>query len=157
MRDILLRLQKQWPRTPPSSQALVASLNAFIDEWHEDAATSRLAYFDKIAPDGIYIGTDQTERWNRAEFRIWAAESFAKPSAWVFTPLHRNIFVAPNMDLAWFDEQLASAMGVLQASGIVRTSGEELAILHYQLSLTIPNNLVSEVIKLRAGERPSHA
>ena len=65
-------------------------LNKFLNEWHDDASNSRQAYFDKIAPEGIYIGTDKTERWNREEFRTWAAEYFAKPSAWAFTPINRT-------------------------------------------------------------------
>lgn len=123
-------------------------LNEFLDEWHDDAANSRPAYFDKIAPEGIYIGTDKTERWNREEFRTWAAEYFAKPSAWAFTPLHRNVIIAADGRIAWFDEQLSSGMGVLQASGVLHIEGEVPQILHYQLSLTIPNGLVGEISRL---------
>ena len=126
-------------------------LNKFLNEWHDDASNSRQAYFDKIAPEGIYIGTDKTERWNREEFRTWAAEYFAKPSAWAFTPLHRNVIIATDGRIAWFDEQLSSGMGVLQASGVLRIEGEVPTILHYHLSLTIPNGLVGEITKLIQG------
>ena len=68
-----------------SVEATTERLNKFLNEWHDDAANSRHAYFDKIAPEGIYIGTDKTERWSREEFRTWAAEYFAKPSAWAKT------------------------------------------------------------------------
>ena len=33
-------------------------VNAFIDEWHDDAAHARSRFFDKMAPGAIYIGTD---------------------------------------------------------------------------------------------------
>ena len=132
-------------------EATKERLNKFLDEWHDDAANSRPAYFDKIAPEGIYIGTDKTERWNRDEFRTWAAEYFAKPSAWAFTPLHRNVIIAADGRVAWFDEQLSSGMGVLQATGVLNIQGEVPEILHYQLSLTIPNGLVGEVTKLIQG------
>ena len=143
------------PNTARSSiecvEATKKRVNKFLDEWHDDAANSRPAYFDKIAPEGIYIGTDKTERWNRNEFRTWAAEYFAKPSAWAFTALHRNVVIAADGRVAWFDEQLSSGMGVLQASGVLNIDGEMPEILHYQLSLAIPNGLVGEVTKLIQG------
>ena len=129
-------------------EATKERLNKFLDEWHDDAANSRPAYFDKIAPEGIYIGTDKTERWNRNDFRTWAAEYFAKLSAWAFKALHRNVIIAADGRVAWFDEQLSSGMGVLQASGVLNIAGAVPEILHYQLSLTIPNGLVGEVTKL---------
>ena len=146
------------PLFPSSSTShqedLKARLNEFINEWHEDAAHSRIAYFEKMAPDGIYIGTDKSERWNREQFRNWAAEYFAKPCAWAFTPLHRNIYLAEGAGLAWFDEQLSSGMGVLQASGVLRIEGKLLKILHYQLSFTVPNALIDEVTKLIQRAQP---
>jgi len=45
---------------PVSDADLTARINAFVDEWHQDAAHARPAYFDTIAPDGIYIGTDKS-------------------------------------------------------------------------------------------------
>ena len=73
-----------------------ARVNAFVDEWHQDAAHARPAFFDKIATDGIYIGTDKTERWTSEAFREWAKPAFARPTAWAFTPLHRNIRFTPD-------------------------------------------------------------
>ena len=55
---------------------------AFIDEWHDDAAHSRLRFFDKMAPGAIYIGTDKTERWTREELKEWSKKYFERPSAW---------------------------------------------------------------------------
>ena len=48
---------------------LTKQVNAFVDAWHDDAANARMAYFDKIAPDGVYIGTDRTELWRRDAFK----------------------------------------------------------------------------------------
>ena len=127
-----------------------ARLNAFVDEWHADAAQARLAYFDKIAADGIYIGTDRTERWTRVEFRAWAGKFFARPSAWSFTPLHRNLSFTPDRSLIWFDEQLDSAMGALQATGVMRAAGDGFEIVHYQLSIAVPNDVQPKVSALIA-------
>jgi len=84
----------QQPAVP--DDAFRARVNAFVDEWHQDAAQARPAFFDKIAADGIYIGTDKTERWTREAFREWAKPAFARPTAWAFTPLHRNIRFTPD-------------------------------------------------------------
>ena len=122
-----------------------ARINAFVDEWHDDAANARLAYFDKIAPHGIYIGTDKTERWGREAFREWAKAAFARPVAWAFTPLHRNVQFSPDRRFIWFDEQVRSSMGILQASGVVRPTADSFEIVHYQLSIAVPNDAIPQV------------
>lgn len=125
-----------------------ARVDAFVDEWHADAAQARLAYFDKIAADGIYIGTDRTERWTRDAFKAWAGRFFARPSAWSFTPLQRHLGFTPDRSLVWFDEQLDSDMGVLQASGVMRASGAGFEIVHYQMSIAVPNDVQPQVSAL---------
>jgi hypothetical protein len=122
-----------------------ARVNAFVDEWHQDAAQARPAFFDKIAADGIYIGSDKTERWTKEAFREWARPAFARPTAWALTPLHRNISFTPDRQIVWFDEQVRSSMGILQASGVVRPIAKGFEIVHYQLSIAVPNDVVPQV------------
>jgi len=127
---------------------------AFIDEWHDDAAHSRLRFFDKMAPGAIYIGTDKTERWTRDELKAWAKPYFARPSAWAFIAIKRNIAFSADKNFIWFDEQLNTQMGVCQASGVIQKTPGSLAIVHYQLSLAVPNELVdqfSEAIRKAAA------
>jgi hypothetical protein len=119
-------------------------VGAFLDEWHDDAAHSRMAYFDKIAAHGVYIGTDKTERWTRDEFKAWAKPHFAKPSAWAFKAINRNVRMSPDRNFIWFDEQLATQMGLCQASGVIRRTDRGFEIEHYQLSLAVPNELVDQ-------------
>ena len=131
---------------PASSEAdVTARVNAFVDAWHQDAAHARPAFFDKIASDGIYIGTDKTERWTREAFREWAKPAFARPVAWAFTPLHRNVRVSPDRTFIWFDEQVRSSMGLLQATGVMRPAADSFEIVHYQLSIAVPNEIIPEV------------
>jgi hypothetical protein len=122
-----------------------AVVNRFVDGWHDDAAHARPAYFEKIASDGIYIGTDKTERWTREAFREWATPAFARPVAWAFTPLHRNVRFSPDRRLIWFDEQVRSSMGVLQASGVIRLTTLSFEMVHYQLSIAVPNEVMPQV------------
>ena len=147
---LLLQLGIVPPLGGEPDAALRARIDAFVDEWHEDAAHARLAYFEKIASDGVYIGTDRTERWTRDEFREWARPYFERPSAWTFKSLHRNVDFSPDRTIAWFDEQLESRMGTLQASGVIRRRGDGFEIVHYQLSIAVPNEVqpaVSETIR----------
>jgi hypothetical protein len=131
---------------PPLSDAdFTARVNAFVDAWHDDAAHARPAFFDKIASDGIYIGTDKSERWAREVFREWAKPAFARPVAWTFTPLHRNVQFSPDRKFIWFDEQVRSSMGILQASGVVRAAADRFEIVHYQLSIAVPNEVIPQV------------
>lgn len=113
----------------------------FIDEWHDDAAHARLSYFDKMAKDGVYIGTDKTERWTRDEFKAWAKRFFERPSAWAFKSFNRHISFSEDRRWIWFDEQLHTQMGICQATGVIQQTAQGLEIMHYQLSLTVPNEL----------------
>lgn len=128
--------------------ALKRQVNAFVDLWHADAAHARLAYFDKIAPDGVYIGTDKTERWRRDEFKAWARPHFKRKSAWAFKSLRRNIAYSTDKSIIWFDELLDTQMGICQASGVIRRKGDGFEIVHYQLSMAIPNEVGSQVTRL---------
>lgn len=147
---LLLACGAALPALAGDEGALTARINAFVDAWHADAAHARPAYFDKIAPDGIYIGTDRTERWTRDAFQAWAAPHFARESAWTLTPRERHVHATADGAVIWFDEQLDSGMGVLQASGVVRAVGERLEIVHYQLSIAVPNEVQPQVTALIA-------
>ena len=131
--------------------ALKRQVNAFVDRWHSDAAHSRLAFFDKIAPDGVYIGTDKTERWRRDEFKAWARPHFKRKSAWAFKSKRRHINFSKDKSIIWFDELLDTQMGICQASGVMRRKGRSFEIVHYQLSMAIPNEVGSQVTGLIRG------
>jgi hypothetical protein len=126
--------------------ALKQQVNAFVDGWHEDATNSRPAFFDKIARDGVYIGTDKKELWKRDEFKAWAKKAFDRPTAWAFTPIRRNVYFSPDKSVIWFDELLNTQMGTCQASGVLHKVGNSFEIDHYQLSIAVPNGVSGKVI-----------
>lgn len=133
--------------TPAGSDAFRQQVNAFVDQWHADAAKADPVYFDKMAPDGIYIGTDKSEIWTREQFRVWAQPFFDRKKAWAFTAIKRNVYWSPDRRYAWFDEQLKTQMGTCQASGVIHNTGKKLEIAHYQLSLAVPNPLMDGFTK----------
>lgn len=130
--------------------ALTQQVNTFVDGWHDDAAHARMRYFDKMAPDGVYIGTDRSELWQRDAFREWGRKYFeGKGAAWVFHPTRRNVYTAPDGALIWFDELLDTEnMGHCMASGVIRRTQTGFEIVHYQLSLAVPNGVAKGVIDL---------
>lgn len=129
--------------------ALTRQVNAFVDAWHDDAANARMAYFDKIAKDGVYIGTDRTELWQRDEFKAWARKYFDRKSAWSFKATRRNVYASPDGSLIWFDELLDTPnMGPCMASGVIRKTAKGFEIVHYQLSMAVPNEVAGQVTRL---------
>ena len=135
-------------QTAPGDAAYRKQISAFIDEWHDDAAHARMAYFDKIAPNGIYIGTDKTELWTREQFKAWAKRAFDRKSAWSFRATKRNIYMSADKKFIWFDELLDTQMGPCQASGVMRKTDKGFEIEHYQLSIAVPNEVADKVTKL---------
>ena len=132
---------------------LAKQVNAFVDEWHDDADTARMAYFDKMAQDGVYIGTDRSELWRRDEFKAWAKKFFERKSAWSFKATRRNVYASADKSVIWFDELLDTPnMGPCMASGVIRKTAKGFEIVHYQLSMAVPNEVAGQVTKLIAGQ-----
>lgn len=131
--------------------ALTRQVNAFVDSWHDDAANTRMAYFDKIAKDGVYIGTDRTELWTRDEFKAWSKKYFDAKSAWTFKATRRNVYASADKSMIWFDELLDTKnMGPAMASGVLRKTRSGFEIVHYQLSLAVPNAVNDQVVGIIA-------
>lgn len=122
-------------------------IQTFLDQWHDDAANTRWSYFDKMAKNAVYIGTDKTELWTRDAFRIWAKPFFDRRSAWTFKAIKRNIYLSEDKTFIWFDELLNTQMGICQASGVLRKTERGFEIEHYQLSIAVPNEVANEVTK----------
>lgn len=126
-----------------------ATVNTMLDQWHKDAADAKFNdYFAALAPDAIYIGTDATENWNVDQFKAFAKPYFDKGKAWSFTALERNIYFGN--DIAWFDELLDTQMKICRGSGILKKQNGQWKIVHYVLSMTVPNDVIDPVIKAKA-------
>lgn len=126
-------------------------INKMLDAWHQAAATANFnAYFDAMADDAIFIGTDATENWNKKAFMAYAKPHFDKGKAWNFTALERNIYFSADGKTAWFDELLNTQMKICRGSGVLVKVNNQWKIKHYVLSMTIPNDNSNEVIKIKA-------
>lgn len=126
-------------------------INKTLDAWHKAAADASFEpYFALMADDAIFIGTDATENWNKADFKVWAKPFFDKGKAWNFTALERHIFFDATGKTAWFDELLDTQMKICRGSGVMVKIGKEWKVKHYVLSMTVPNDNVDEVVKIKA-------
>ena len=117
-----------------------------LNQWHQAAASAdQQAYFDFIAVDGVYIGTDATENWTKDEFFEWSKSYFENGKAWSFAAIERNIYFSENNKTAWFDEQLKFSDGILRGSGVLTKIKNNWKLKHYVLSLPVPNDKFKEV------------
>ena len=129
-----------------------ANINSVLDAWHKAASEANYnAYFSLMTEDAIFIGTDATENWNKKDFQAYAKPHFDKGKAWSFTALERHIYFDKTGKTAWFDELLNTQMKICRGSGVLVKIGKEWKIKHYVLSMTIPNDNSSEVIKVKAS------
>jgi hypothetical protein len=135
----------------PADPTLAREVNAFVDGWHDDAAHARMRYFDKIAPDGVYIGTDRTELWRRDAFLAWGRPYFeGHTTAWTYHPTRRNVYASSDGKTVWFDELLdaGNGYGHFMASGVLRRTADGFLIEHYQLSVAVPNDVAHQVVDI---------
>lgn len=124
-------------------------INTVLDNWHKASATAdEDAFFGAMTEDGIYLGTDASERWLRDELRKWAKFAFEREVAWAFTSSKRQIYFSDNQKTAWFEEMLDTQMGVCRGSGVLTKIGGEWKIRHYDLSIMVPNDLVKDFMTL---------
>jgi hypothetical protein len=126
-------------------------INQVMDNWHLAAAQANMdAYFNKIAENGIYVGTDAKEVWTKHDFLEFARPYFEKGTTWDFKTINRNIYLSKDNRMVWFDETLNTWMGTCRGSGILvfNQLKKQYLIQHYVLSMCIPNDDVQSVIEL---------
>lgn len=127
------------------------TVHHLLDQWHQAAANANLdQYFSLMAPDAIYIGTDATENWTMPQFKAFCKPYFDRGTAWNFKALQRNIYFNAAHDMAWFDELLDTHMKICRGSGVLKKENGQWKIAHYVLSMTVPNEQIDAVIKVKA-------
>ena len=132
-----------------------AAIGAAIDDFHDAAAKAdEERYFGHFAEDGVFLGTDATERWDVAAFRAYAHPHFEKKKkAWSFRSIRRAVTVDAGGSVAWFDEDLATPnLGPARGSGVLVKRGAEWKLSQYNLAITVPNARFEAVKKAAAAE-----
>lgn len=126
------------------------AINSTLDNFHLAAAQANYdTYFDLLDDEGVFLGTDGTERWTKEEFRLFVKPYFSKGIGWRYQSTKRNISLIEGNKLAFFDELLFNDnYGQCRGSGVLIKKNNEWKILQYNLSIPIPNKLSSNVVDL---------
>lgn len=136
-------------RTDDCNQEMKSPIDQLLDDWHQAASVAdEVAYFGAIADDGIFMGTDATEVWDKSTFQSKTAQSFNNQSAWNFKPVSRTVTMYEDGNLAWFEETLDTWMGPCRGSGVVALTDDGWKIKQYNLAALVPNDKMDDYRKL---------
>ena len=134
-----------------------AAVAAVLDDWHLAAAQAdELRYFGHLRAGAVFLGTDATERWPKAEFQAWAHPFFQRGRAWAFKAKQRSLAFSVDGQVAWFDESLDTPnLGPARGSGVLIKEQGRWRIAQYNLSVPIPNTLLATFkVQIEAHLKP---
>jgi hypothetical protein len=128
------------PRDPEAAiDEVLSSFHAAASEANGDL------YFSLFAEEAVFMGTDATERWSVDQFKAFADPYFSQGRGWTYVAKERNIYVAAEGTMAWFDEILWNeAYGTCRGTGVLLLTDHGWRIAQYNLSIPIPNDLALE-------------
>jgi ketosteroid isomerase-like protein len=145
---LMVSCEKSVPNLPDSEKQKQI-IESFLNEWHLAASQANYAnYFDKMAENSVFIGTDASEIWTKKQFENYSKPHFDNRKAWDFKALERNIYINETGNFAWFDENLQTNRGTFRGSGVLEKTENNWKLKHYVLSVPIPNDDMKEVVKI---------
>ncbi len=141
----------------PSSDETRKPVDEVLDAFHRAASKCDLErYFEHFSDSGVFLGTDATERWSKAEFRAFCEPYFARGQGWTYTPVERHVRVDSRRKTAWFDERLSNEKyGEVRGSGVLVRELDSWRIEQYVMSFPVPNELAGEWLKVLRGSSTS--
>ena len=144
---LLLCLGSQTSTAQDSDRGVI---NALLDDFHLAAAEADAQrYLDHFAPEGVFMGTDDWERWPLPEFRKYVSERFAGGTGWTYTPENRVVTLADDSEVAWFDEIMVSERwGRFRGTGVLSKQDGQWKIAHYSLTALVPNERFADVAEI---------
>ncbi len=143
------------PSTRVEDEHAQSAVARTLDDFHDaaDRADER-RYFAHVAPEGVFLGTDGSERWDVAAFRAYAHPHFARGKGWTYRATERHVTLAPTGHVAWFDETLANeSYGPCRGPGVLRRIDGAWKIAQYNLTIPIPNELARDVVAMIRAQR----
>jgi hypothetical protein len=135
---------------PAAGPGDAAEVGRVLDDFHAAAAAADFdRYFGHVARESVFLGTDATERWTRAEFMAYARPHFRPGGGWTYRPRDRVVTFTPDGRTAFFDELLDNAgLGETRGSGVLVREDGRWKVAQYNLSIPIPNELADTVVGL---------
>ncbi|MEO1078826.1 MAG: nuclear transport factor 2 family protein [Pseudomonadota bacterium] len=127
-----------------------ARIGAMLDDFHAAAAEAdRERYLGHFTEQGVFMGTDDWERWPLPEFTEYVAGRFENGGGWEYHPESRHIAFDADTDTAWFDEIAVSPRwGRFRGTGVVIRTDAGWKLAHYSLTALVPNELFRDVSDL---------
>ena len=141
------------------SEALNA-IGATIDRFHAAAARGdKGTYLDTLTEDGVFLGTDEWERWPKVpEFTDYVSGRFADGGGWTYRAVERNVALSDDGNTAWFDEVIVSSSDArFRGTGVLVKTDDRWKIAHYAMSFLVLNEIWEEVIRLNQQTRQQKA
>ncbi len=122
---------------------------AMLDDFHRAAANADgYRYFSHFAPDAVFLGTDAAERWTVDDLRAYAEPRFIEGQGWTYEPFERDVRIAVDGKVIWFDERLRHAKyGEVRGSGVLVRITDTWKIAQYNLSIPVPNALADDLVQ----------
>ncbi len=137
---------------PEDEKAIIAVL----DDFHDAAAKAdKDRYLGHFTEDGVFLGTDEWERWPlHPDFTDYVAMRFAN-GGWSYHSEKKNISFSKDGTVAWFDETSVSNRygGRFRGSGVLEKVDGAWKVAQYVLSFLVYNEVAGEVGKIIADEQ----
>ena len=135
--------------TPLSYATERDDISHFLDGFHQAAAESDFdSYFSRFTADATFLGTDASERWSVEQFKQYAKPAFDEGKGWSYENLERNIVIADDNEIAWFDEIMFNkTLGKCRGTGVLIKHDGQWKLATYSLAMLIPNDIAYDIGK----------
>ncbi|MDO6711565.1 nuclear transport factor 2 family protein [Aliiglaciecola sp. 2_MG-2023] len=127
------------------------SINKLMDSLHYSASQADLnAYLGAFTQNGVFMGTDDWERWSRpTTLDAYVKERFKGGTGWTYKSVERHINFADSGNTAWFDEIIVSPKwGRFRGTGVVIKQADTWKIAHYSMSVLVANEAFFEIAEI---------
>ena len=127
------------------------AVNDVLDDFHDAAAKGdKQRYLDHITDDGVFLGTDEWERWPKhPDFVDYVGSRFKDGVGWNYKSVERTVRFSASADIAWFDEVVFSENnGRFRGTGVLAHQDGSWKVAHYAMSFLVLNENWDEVIEL---------
>ncbi len=132
------------------------AVDAVLDGFHAAAAAGdRERYLGLMTESGVFLGTDEWERWPKhPDFTDYVSGRFSDGGGWTYRSVDRHVDFSADGNVAWFDEVVFSETnGRFRGTGVLLHDDGEWRIAHYALSFLIFNENWPEVVELTRRTR----
>ena len=126
-------------------------IGELVDGLHQSASQADLtAYLGAFTKNGVFMGTDDWERWTRpVTLDNYVKERFKGGVGWTYRSVERHINMAKSGDVAWFDEIIVSEKwGRFRGTGVVLKQQGSWKLSHYSMSVLVANEAFFDIAEI---------